>query len=205
MIPIPRIELSAANLKLVFGIACAVALALLVNDRNRWKAAAAERQYRLEAERTAHAGTMVQYRAAADRARAADRANADRVKSAQAAINERSVDDYQKRLAAARSAANRLRVPAAAPAGNSGAGRAATLPGLSAAAGGAAETAGQDRLSVDEERARRDRGALGPEDALIATEQAIQLDELIKWVRRQAEIDVNRSSGPAQPREPRDK
>ena len=51
-----------------------------------------------------------------------------------------------------------------------GAGRSAPMPGLSAAAGGAAQAAGQDRLP--------------PADALTATEQAIQLDELIKWVQR---------------------
>jgi hypothetical protein len=34
-------------------------------------------------------------------------------------------------------------------------------------------------------------GRLPPADALTATEQAIQLDELIKWVRSQAQVDVN--------------
>src|SRR3954447_9642689 len=48
----------------------------------------------------------------------------------------------------------------------------APMPGPSAAPAGAAQATGQDRL---------------PEaDALTATEQAIQLDELIKWVRAQA-------------------
>lgn len=190
MIPFPRIELSAASLKLILGIACALALALLVHDRNRWKAAAAERQYRLESERTAHAGTIAQYRAAADRARAADRTNSERVRAVQAAINERTADDYQKRLADARSAAaHRLRVRAAAAAGDTGAGRAAPVSSLSAAAGGVAETTCQNRLSV--------------EDSLIATEQAIHLDELIKWVRRQAAVDVNAAVGPTQADEPR--
>ena len=51
------------------------------------------------------------------------------------------------------------------------------MPGLSAAAGQSHQAAGQDRL---------------PEpDALIATEQAIQLDELVKWVKAQAAIDPN--------------
>jgi hypothetical protein len=54
------------------------------------------------------------------------------------------------------------------------------VPGLSAAAGGPAQGTGQDGLS----------------DALTATEQAIQLDELIKWTKRQAAIDPNRGSGP---------
>jgi hypothetical protein len=51
------------------------------------------------------------------------------------------------------------------------------VPGLSAAAGGAAQGTGKDRLP--------------PADALTATEQAIQLDELIKWVRAQAAVDTN--------------
>jgi hypothetical protein len=51
------------------------------------------------------------------------------------------------------------------------------VPKLSAAAGGAAQAAGQDRLPAP--------------DALTATEQAIQLDELIKWVKAQAEVDPN--------------
>ena len=42
---------------------------------------------------------------------------------------------------------------------------------------GAAQAAGQDRLPQA--------------DALTATEQAIQLDELIKWVRKQAAVDNN--------------
>jgi hypothetical protein len=46
------------------------------------------------------------------------------------------------------------------------------VPGLSAAAGGASQSASEGEFS------RSDR--------LIATEQAIQLDELIKWARAQA-------------------
>jgi hypothetical protein len=48
------------------------------------------------------------------------------------------------------------------------------VPGLSAAPAGAAQAASQDRLPAP--------------DALTATEQAIQLDELIKWVRAQHEV-----------------
>jgi hypothetical protein len=51
------------------------------------------------------------------------------------------------------------------------------VPGLSAAPCGVAEAAGHDGLP--------------PEAALVATEQAIQLDALIGWVRRQANIDPN--------------
>jgi hypothetical protein len=51
------------------------------------------------------------------------------------------------------------------------------MPGVPAAARGAAQSARQNRLLAD--------------DALIATEQAIQLDELIKWVRSQGKVDNN--------------
>ena len=61
-----------------------------------------------------------------------------------------------------------------AVAADRGAGRAAALPGLPAAPGGADQAAGQDRLP--------------DADRLIATEQAIQLDELIKWVKAQAVV-----------------
>jgi hypothetical protein len=49
------------------------------------------------------------------------------------------------------------------------------MPGLPAPAGGSAQGAGEDRLPHS--------------DALTATEQAIQLDELIKWVKAQAAVD----------------
>jgi hypothetical protein len=58
------------------------------------------------------------------------------------------------------------------------------MPGLSASAGGTSQAAAQDRLS--------------PTDALTATEQAIQLDELIKWVKAQAKVD-NNGNGVASP------
>lgn len=185
MISIPKIELTPAMLKLVLAIACALAVALLVYDRNRWKAAAAERRDRLVAEQTAHAGTIANYRAAAEAARQADLANVERVKAAQAAINERSANAFEKRLADARSAAGRLRGRPAAPA-DPGRGRAAPVPGLPAAAAGIAETAGEDGFSVA--------------DQLIATEQAIQLDELIKWVERQHSVDAGDEGDAAGPR-----
>ena len=55
------------------------------------------------------------------------------------------------------------------------------MPGLAAAPAGIAQTPGEDRFSDS--------------DALTATEQAIQLDELIKWVRRQAAVDKDPARG----------
>ena len=78
-------------------------------------------------------------------------------------------------------ALQRLRVSARKPQPIAVAGRAAPVPGLPAAAGGAAQAAGEDGLSAA--------------DALTATEQAIQLDELIKWVRQQHDVRINNEPG----------
>ena len=164
------------TVKLILGMACALALALLINDRNRWKAKTAHYAEVLASERGATAATIANVRAAAEQARAADKANAERVVARQGEINERSANDFETRLAVARAAAQRLRGEGATGAADPGAGRAAAVPGLSAAAQGAAQAAGEDRLSAAER--------------LIATEQAIQLDELIKWVERQHLVDM---------------
>ena len=160
-------------LKLVIGLGCLLLLALLVQDRNRWKAKTAHYAQLLAGERAAFSATVANYRAAADQARRADAANAARVKTEQAAINQRSKHDYQSRIAAARAAGQRLRGQQSAAA-DPGGRPAAPVPGLPAAAGGAAQGAGDHRLS-DQER-------------LTATEQAIQLDALIDWVIAQSRV-----------------
>ena len=60
-----------------------------------------------------------------------------------------------------------------------------TCPAYPLPPAGPAQATGADRLPVP--------------DALTATEQAIQLDELIKWVRAQAKVD-NNSPAVASPR-----
>ncbi len=176
MMPFPNIRLSAAGLKLVIAIACALLLALTIHDRNRWKAKTTHYASLLAGERAAHAGTVANFRAASEQARIADAANAARVRAEQAEINERTSHDFESRIAAARAAANRMRGIEAARAAP-GDGRATPVPGLPDASGGTAEATRQD-------------GLLEP-DRLIATEQAIQLDELIKWVRAQARVRVD--------------
>ena len=54
------------------------------------------------------------------------------------------------------------------------------MPGLPTSEVGLAESPEETRLPAA--------------DALTATEQAIQLDELIKWVRAQAAVDPNADS-----------
>ena len=165
------------NIQGIAGIAVSVALGILLlvqkGETRHWRKQSASVEQLYREEQAAFATTVADYRAAATQARAADQANARRVAADQRNISERTEHDFEARLAAARADAQRLRIAAQAAA-NPGAGRSASMPGLSAGTGGAAEAAGQDGLP--------------PPDTLIATEQAIQLDELIKWVRAQAQV-----------------
>ena len=151
-------------------------------ETHHWKKQSAQFEQLYHQEQVALAGTVANYRAAAEQARAADAANAARVAAEQRTINERTSHDYEARIADARAAAGRLRQQLAAAA-DPGSRAGAPVPGLSAAVGGTAQAAGQDGLSVA--------------DRLTATEQAIQLDELIKWIRKQAGVDVNGETPPA--------
>lgn len=167
----------------IAGLAVSLALgALLViqkGETRHWRKESGRFEQLYALERSALAGTVANYRAATEQARASDQANAERVAAEQRSINERTTNDFEARLAAARSLAQRLRGEAAGAAADRGAGGAAPVPGLSAASGGPAQAAGQDRLPQP--------------DALTATEQAIQLDELIEWVKAQAAVDPNRN------------
>ena len=180
MIPIPNISIAAA-MKAGVLLFAAFALALLVHDRNHWKSEAGIREQQLAQTKAAFDQTVAGYRAAAAQARAADAANAAQVKAEQAAINERTANEFETRIAAARADAQRLRHDATA-ATDSGVGGRAPVPSLPASTGGAAQNAGEDQLPDT--------------DKLIATEQAIQLDELIKWVRAQAAVDLNKTRSP---------
>jgi hypothetical protein len=163
----------------IAGIAVSLCLAVLLviqkGDTRHWmdESTRFERLYR--AEQSAFAGTVSNYRAAAETARAADLANAQRVASEQRAINQRSEDDFEVRLADARALAERLRIEARSGSADRGSRAAAPVPGLPAATRSAHQRAAQDRFP----------------DALLATEQAIQLDELIRWVKAQAQVDSN--------------
>jgi len=171
------------NVQGIAGIAVALALSMLLvlqkGETRHWKKESGRFERLYGQEQAAFAGTVSNYRAAADAARAADQANLTRVATEQRAVNERTSNEFEARLAAARTLARRLRVEAASAAANPGFGGAASVPGLSAPARGVAQTPGEAKLP--------------PDDALTATEQAIQLDELIKWVRAQAAVDSNAS------------
>ena len=162
-----------------FGIVASLALLglLLVQkgETRHWRKQSSGFEKLYRGEQQAHAQTVASYRAAAETARRADAANRDRVLAAQADINERTIHDFEARVADARALADRLRRQIGAAPTDRGGGRAAPLPASGPPARTADGPAAQDRLSLSER--------------LIATEQAIQLDELITWVRQQAAVD----------------
>jgi hypothetical protein len=164
----------------IVGIAVSLALGLLLliqkGETRHWKADSARFEQLYRNEQSAFITTVADYRAAAEAARAADLAAAERAAAQQQAIDKRSQNDLEARLVAARARAEQLRLQSRAQA-DPGPRPAASVPGLPAATGEPAQAAGQDRLPAA--------------DALTATEQAIQLDELIKWVRAQAAVDMN--------------
>lgn len=144
----------------------------------------------IAAEKTARSAlqqTVNGYREAERLARRKAEKNVARVETEQARITQEIVDDYEARLADARARAGRIYGPGGVhgttPAQTAGGGAgSAGVPGIRPAASGADETSGQDRLPAT--------GALSPPDALIATEQALQLQALIDWVTRQAAVPV---------------
>lgn len=130
-----------------------------------------------KAEQSAHLQTEVNYRRAAEQARTDNLALVAKVKAEQSAINQRSTKDYEDRIAAARARADSLR-HGAPPTAHPGAAGTAGSPGVRQPAPGTDEAPGDPRLPLAER--------------LIATEQAIQLDELITWVEKQAGVKVNK-------------
>jgi hypothetical protein len=161
--------------RILAGALAAAALLWLVHSRDRWRDEARSNAELFHDEKAAHAATVANYRAAAEQSRREDAANLARVEAEQAAINERTKDDFQSRIASARADARRLRSRASAAETDSGTGGAAPVPAVPAPSEGASQAAGEDGLSSS--------------DRLLATEQAIQLDELITWIRNQAGVD----------------
>lgn len=165
---------------------CAVLLVVLAIEQrqgSRWRSAAQRSEAALKAEQAASAQTIADLRVAAAAAKAADAANLQRVAAEQSAINQRSSDDFETRISDARALAVRLQQQLAAGAANTGHRGATTMPGVPTGAQAAAGAAAEDRFSLA--------------DRLIATEQAVQLDALIKWVRAQSAVDPGNAPPPA--------
>jgi hypothetical protein len=169
------------NVQGMVGIAAAFALLTLLLiqkfETRHWRKQSEQYEQLYRSEQVADARTVANYRAATEAARAADRAANDRVRTEQLSINERTSNDLETRLAAARLRAQLLQPGDREAATDSSDCGTASVSDLPAAACGPPRAASQDRLP--------------PGDSLIATEQAIQLDELIRWVEWQHAVDVN--------------
>ena len=162
----------------IAGLAASICLAILLviqkAETRHWTKRSAEFERLYDAGQVAHLQTLASYRAAAEQARRNDVANAERVLGEQAKINQETKNGLERRLAGAR--AGRLQRNSEA-AGDPRRGGAAPVPGISAPAVGVAHASVEDRLPRSER--------------LMATEQAIQLHELIDWVRKQHSVDPN--------------
>jgi hypothetical protein len=120
-------------------------------------------------------------RATAERVRSTYAANALRVEREQSQVTEEVSHEYQTRIVDLNRRVAALRLRAAGASGaNPGGAAGDRYPALPDAAGGSDAAAAQAGLPAP--------GGLPLDDAITATEQAIQLDELIRWVQRQAAI-----------------
>lgn len=137
----------------------------------------------LQAEQIAHQQTVANYRAAAAEAELAAQENVARVTAEQQNINEERSRVFEQRIAGARARAAGLERVYDSVRSGTGQGRAepADMSGPGIAPSDPAETSGEDRFPPYCPAVSA-TGELSLSDALIATEQAIQLDELITAV-----------------------
>lgn len=124
----------------------------------------------IKAERARYAETVANLRDAQAKAELAQKANLARVAIQQRNITDETLDDYNRRVADLRARYQRLLAQ-----GNRSAPGNPDLPAIPDATSGTNEAPKQDGLSAS--------------DALIASEQALQLDALITWVERQAKVE----------------
>lgn len=164
------------NLPLViFGVAALWLGWVVIPARDR---TIADTEALLTATQLAHLGTITNFIDASKQAQADAEANAARVKAEQERITDAKLATYRADRAALLARFDRLRARAAA--GDPGRAHAAGLPGAGSAAGRAHEASGEAGLPAA-------RG-LSLEDALVASEQALQLDALIDWVEAQSAV-----------------
>jgi hypothetical protein len=165
------------NYQALLGIAGALVLSTLLaiqkGETRHWTKQANQFETLYHEQQAALLKTQLNYIDAADKARQADAENLKRVQAEQASINKEHSDELEARLNDARARYDRLlkQQGGTASANPSGPG-AAPVPSVPNASG------------------QPDQAAL--EDQLLATEQALQLDELIKWVKRQSGVEVSK-------------
>ena len=175
------------NLQGMIGIAAALLLLTLflvkAGEARHWRKQSGRYEQLYLAEHGARAQTIANYRAAAENARKEDLAHANRVAAEQRTISDRTSHDLEARLADARARAQRLQLGQGSPAATGGSSRAAAVPAAGTAPGAAGRAAEENGFSLS--------------DRLLATEQAIQLDELIKWVTGQAAVNSKSEPSPS--------
>lgn len=147
-----------------------------------WIETAEQFERERDAERAAHRQTKTDYRNAQIEAARLESQRLDRVRTEQQEITDAVEADYSARLADARTRAERLREDLRTRSAARSAADPIAMPGLSAAGAGTSAAAENTRLPSGTEQLERD---------LIATEQAIQLDALIDWLKRQAAVEVS--------------
>jgi hypothetical protein len=181
------------NLQGMIGIATALLLTSLflvkAGEARHWRKQSGRYEQLYLGEQGARAQTVANYRAAAETARREDLANANRVAAEQRTTSERTSHDLEARLADARARAQRLQLGQGSPAAAGGSGRAAAVPAAGTAPGAAGRAAEENGFSLAAK-------SLSIEERLLATEQAIQLDELIKWVTVQAAVESRSEPSP---------
>jgi hypothetical protein len=157
-------------------------LGLQVHKTHHQHASAVSWQQKYEGEHGAFLQTIINYSKAAEQARSDDAANQARVEREAAAVGHERQTSYEARIADARARAERVQQPHGTAGADQGGPGAAPVPGVPGPAGGPSGPAPE--------------AGLPPSDALIATEQAIQLDELIKWVKGISGIDLTGHTTP---------
>ncbi|WP_432769790.1 MAG: hypothetical protein HEQ22_03320 [Sphingopyxis sp.] len=142
----------------------------------------AEARADLSAEQAAHRQSRTNWALATATATAIDLQHRVAKERRQQEESRRIADDYEARIADARARAAAVGVHRPPAAADQGGRRNAPVPGLSDPARVADAAPGENRLPAGP------GGALNLTDALIATEQAIQLDALIDYVEAQARV-----------------
>jgi hypothetical protein len=159
----------------------ATLLGLQIGKTHHEHTSAGAWEQKFNGEHSAFLQTIINYSHAVEQAREDDAANKARVEREAAAVSHERQTSYEARIADADARARRLQQQADAAAAHQGGSGAAPVPGVPGAAGGADGSPGEDGLSRD--------------DRLIATKQAIRLDELQKWISGVLGIDLSGSKG----------
>jgi hypothetical protein len=168
--------LKLLNVQGIVGIVASVVLLGLFSaqwiEARHWHKQSDRYERLYNAEHSAFATTVSNYRTAAEQARKADAEHKAKVEADQRAVTERTAREYEARIADVRARYERLRPHAGTVASGPVSPPVPVVP---------SSTQGADGTPA--------QGGLPADDALVATEQAIQLDELIQWVRQQTTVN----------------